>query len=312
MPIVVAGSINVDLIQTVEALPRPGETILALRSARLPGGKGANQAVAAARAGAATRMIGAVGADEAGAWMTDQLSQAGVATNDIATIAGALTGTAYIAVDRSGENQIIVASGANASLSPAMVEAVAGTDIRVAQLEVPVATVAAFFAAPGDGQTKRTLNAAPASQEAMGLFALTDILIVNQHELAVYLDLDKAPSTPQEALVARALICGDNQLIVVTLGASGALAVRADSAVHVPAFPVVPLDAIGAGDCFVGALCAMLDQAGETGVTDEGLLTFANAAAALCTQKPGAIPAMPLRSEIEAFIATHVTGSRPI
>ncbi|MBU0556315.1 MAG: ribokinase [Alphaproteobacteria bacterium] len=312
MPIVVAGSINVDLIQSVEALPRPGETILALASARLPGGKGANQAVAAARAGAAVRMIGAVGDDESGAWMVAQLAAADVTTKDIATIEGALTGAAYIAVDRSGENQIIVASGANTSLSPAMVGAVADTEIRVAQLEVPVATVATFFAAPGDGQTRRVLNAAPALPEAISLFALTDILIVNQHELAVFLDLDRPPSTPQEALAARALICRENQLIVVTLGASGAIAVRADSAVHVPAFPVVPLDAIGAGDCFVGALCAMLDQAGEAGVTDEGLLTFASAAAALCTQKPGAIPAMPLRSEIEAFIATHVTGSRPI
>ncbi|MCW2350940.1 MULTISPECIES: ribokinase [unclassified Sphingobium] len=312
MAVVVAGSINVDLIQSVDALPRPGETVLALQSERLPGGKGANQAVAAARAGAQTRMIGAVGEDESGVWMTEQLSAAGVDTLAVVAVEGAATGTAYITVDTSGENQIIVASGANAALAPAMVDTVADADIRVAQLEVPVETVAAFFAASPGKQAVRVLNAAPAVLEAKRLFASTDVLIVNQHELAVYLGQHEERATPQAALAARALISRDDQLVIVTLGASGSIAVRAGSAVHVPAFPVVPRDAVGAGDCFVGALCAMLDRAGDARPTDEALLIFANAAAALCTQKPGAVPAMPLRSDVEAFIAAHPNEGRPI
>ncbi len=139
-----------------------------------------------------------------------------------------------------------------------------------------------------------------------------DVLIVNQHELAVYLGRHEERATPQAALAARTLISRDDQLVIVTLGASGAVAVRAGCAVHVPAFPVVPRDAVGAGDCFVGALCAMLDRAGDARPTDEALLIFANAAAALCTQKPGAVPAMPLRSEVEAFIAAHPNEGRPI
>jgi ribokinase len=307
MTVLVAGSINVDLIQSVDALPRPGETILARSSVRLPGGKGANQAVAAARAGASTRMIAAVGDDEAGQWMKTQLSDSGVATDQIATISGVSTGTAYIAVDQSGENQIIVASGANAALTPEMTASAPSEDreVRVAQLEVPVETVAAFFNSATPGKTRNILNAAPAVPEGTSLFPLTDILIVNQHELAVYLGLDEAPANAQEALVARDLICREGQLIVVTLGASGAIAVRAQSEVYVPAFRVTPLDAIGAGDCFVGALAATLNREGDD-ITDQVLLTFANAAAALCTQKQGAIPAMPTRAEIETFLTSRI------
>ncbi|MDD3798372.1 MAG: ribokinase [Novosphingobium sp.] len=308
MAVQVAGSINVDLIQTVEALPRPGETVLAHRSVRLPGGKGANQAVAAARAGAATHMIGATGSDEAGQWMRERLAAEGIGTQGIATLAGEPTGTACIAVDRTGENQIIVSPGANAGLMPARVRPF-GHDTRVllAQLEVPAATVHAFLAAPAAQGTVRILNAAPALPEASSLFGLTDVLIVNQHELALYLGLPDAPANVEAALAARRLIACPDQVVIVTLGAQGAVAVRAGSHCHAPALPVVPVDTIGAGDCFAGALAARID-AGES---VEEALPFANAAAAFCTQGQGAIPAIPHRPAVEEALKNAPDRGKP-
>jgi len=305
MVVKVAGSINIDLVQSVSALPRPGETVMALGSARLPGGKGANQAAASARIGARTLMIGAVGDDEGGRWMIDQLANCGVETCSVAQMAGLTTGAAYIAVDAGGENQIIVAPGANAALSAQHVGAASeGGDVLIAQLEVPIETVRAFLPTSPNARCIRILNAAPAVPGAQSLFDLADILIVNQHELAFYLGLPQAPHDVQGALAARQLISRAEQVVVVTLGALGAVAVRHDSHVHVPALPVVPLDTIGAGDCFVGTLAAALDSAGSARMSVEDALPLANAAAALCTQKPGAIPAMPTLAEAEALIAS--------
>ncbi|AKH41131.1 ribokinase [Altererythrobacter atlanticus] len=306
MAVQVAGSINVDLIQSVELLPRPGETVLALSSSRLPGGKGANQAVAAARMGAATNMIAAIGDDENGQWMRSKLAADNVHVGGIATLPGQATGTAYIAVDRKGENQIIVASGANARLAPLDVEyAAAEADILLAQLEIPIETVLAFFTAPSAESRIRILNAAPARPEASSLFAHTDILIVNEHELAVYLGLDGELSHADRARAARGLISRPDQIVVVTLGAQGALAVRMDDELHVPAAKVTPVDTIGAGDCFTGALAALID--GGLAVADA--LPLANIAAALCTQQHGAIPAMPTRSDVDRFLAATSEAS---
>lgn len=297
MAVQVAGSINVDLIQSVDSLPRPGETVLAHDSKRLPGGKGANQAVAAARMGAVTRFTGAVGDDEAGDWMRNILEREAIDISRIATVPGKPTGLALIAVGADGENQIIVNPGANGAIEPTDAYALASdAKVLLAQQEIPLAVLEAFFSAPGADEKLRILNAAPALPATARLFVHTDILIVNQHELAVYLELTEAPATLDEALVARRLIEREGQLVIVTLGAGGALAVWADRHLHVPALPVVPLDTIGAGDCFCGALAALLDA----GRTVEEALPWANAAAALCTQKEGAIPAMPTRNEVAA------------
>jgi len=308
MAVLVAGSINVDLIQSVESLPRPGETVLAHESVRLPGGKGANQAVAAARMGATTSLIASIGDDEAGLWMREQISAEGIDTSGLVTLAGQPTGTAYIAVDEAGENQIIVAPGANAGLDPRHVTTPAATaKILLAQLEVPAETVHAFFTAPASEERCRILNAAPALPEAASLFEHVDVLVVNEHELALYLGMANAPSGPERALEARQLIRRDEQVVVVTLGAQGAVAVRRGSHLHMPAIPVDPVDTIGAGDCFTGALAAAIDA----GYTVEDALPFGNAAAALCTQKPGAIPAMPTRRDVETFLAATAKSSRP-
>jgi ribokinase len=302
MSVCVVGSINVDVILSVPALPAPGETVLAHRTARLPGGKGANQAVAAARMGAKTTMVGAVGDDEAGAWMRAALAGAGVDVAAVRTLAGQDTGTAYIGVDARAENQIIVVSGANAHFTADEIEQ-AEASVLLAQLEIPLPAIAAAFAKPG---ALRILNAAPAMPVAKALFDQVDVLIVNQHELACYLGVEGVEDAAQ-ALAARALISRADQVVVVTLGAGGALAVRRDSAFHAPAVPVTPVDTVGAGDCFCGALAALLNE----GISVEQALPLANAAAALCTLTPGAVPAMPLRSAAEAFLKSAPTEHAP-
>ena len=295
----VLGSINVDIILSVAALPRPGETVLASGSDRLPGGKGANQAVAAVRMGAATAMIAAVGADEAGAWMRGWLAEAGIDVTAVRALAGHATGAAYIAVDSAAENQIIVAPGANAHCAPDRLSAPENRDVLLAQLELPVATIASAFAEPGP---LRILNAAPAVPAAAAMFGDVDVLIVNQHELAYYLGV-AAIESPRQALAARGLLTRSDQVAIVTLGAGGALAVWPDRAFHAPAVPVTPVDTVGAGDCFCGVLAALLDE----GLSIEAALPFANAAAALCTQTRGAAPAMPTRPAVEAFLRNAPT-----
>ncbi|PTQ11838.1 ribokinase [Sphingomonas oleivorans] len=309
MAIQILGSINIDLIASVAALPRPGETVLAHETVRLPGGKGANQAVAAARMGGSAAMLAAVGRDEAGGWMIGNLRAEGVDVSGVQALDEVATGTAFIAVDASAENQIIVAAGANARIEPRLLLPPAvDTRVLLAQLEVPVATILAFFTAAGAKGRCRLLNAAPALPEAAALFAETDILVVNQHELVHYLGRSHAPAGPEEALAARALLTAPDQVVVVTLGAGGAVAVRIDGHFHAPAVPVVPVDTIGAGDCFVGALAALLDE----GRSVEAALPVANVAAALCTLARGAAPAMPRRAAVEAFLDGATEHARTI
>lgn len=300
MSVCVLGSINVDLVVTVTALPRPGETVLASGLARLPGGKGANQAVAAARMGAPTRLLGTVGEDEAGQWMLDTLAGYGVDLSAVVAKADEPTGTALIAVDSAAENQIIVAPGANRLLAAALPPPQAPGEVLLAQLEVPLAALAAAFA---QGGRYRILNAAPAVPEAAAMFGDVDLLIVNQHELASYLGVD-AVADVRAATGARALLTRPDQAVVVTLGPGGAVAVWQDHAFHAPALPVTPLDTVGAGDCFCGALAALLAEGRDL----RGALPLANAAAALCTQARGAAPAMPNRAEVEAAATEYARG----
>ncbi|WP_033923064.1 ribokinase [Sphingomonas sp. 37zxx] len=309
MDILVLGSINVDVILRVARLPGPGETMLATDLARLPGGKGANQAVAAARMGARVAMAGGVGDDADGDWMLDILAEEGIDLTGVRRIANQLTGMAMIAVDTAGENQIVVAPGANAAFVAAPAPEQAAARVILAQLEIPVETIAAMFASTS---SLRILNAAPFVAAAVErLFALSDILIVNQHELADYVRLSNpngqgeplATDAEAIAIAARMWIVRPEQVVVVTLGAGGAVAVWADAHVHVPAIAVTPFDTVGAGDCFCGALAALVAQGEDVAVA----VSFANAAAALCTQATGAVPAMPLRAAVAAVLAAQPT-----
>lgn len=298
MAVCVLGSINRDVVIRVAALPAPGETVAARSTMMLSGGKGANQSVAAARMGADVRLIGAVGADPDGADLVAALAKDGINVTAITRRGDAPTGTAWIALDDAGENQILVSAGANAGVTTAAAAAVRAQDrVCLAQLETPVAAVAAFFAAAADHGALRILNAAPAIPEGIDLLPLTDLLIVNETELARYLDVGAETIDATAAIAVRRLFHRPDQAAVVTLGAAGAVLVEADTATFVPARPAPVVDTTGAGDCFCGTLAAFLAE----GLPLAAAAERAGIAASLCVGRVGAAPAMPWRREVDAI-----------
>ncbi|HEY2540476.1 MAG TPA: ribokinase [Stellaceae bacterium] len=283
--ILVFGSINVDVIVPVPHLPRPGETVLGGAYSLLPGGKGANQALAACRAGADVAIAGAVGDDPFAPVALDPLRRAGIDTRLVRTV-DMPTGCATIMVGEGGENIIAVASGANAEVRCDQVpDAVLGPGLAlVAQMEVPPAETAAMIRRVRAAGGSVVLNLAPALSLASGLLGEIDLVIVNERE-ATALGADPVP------LAARL-----RQGLVVTRGAAGAVAYfRNGSTIPVPALPVVAIDTTGAGDTFVGVLAAALDQRMPL---DAGLRR-ASAAAGLACLASGAQSAMPDLAAIE-------------
>jgi ribokinase len=299
MGVCVLGSLNLDIVCRVAELPAPGETVIGLGVTRVPGGKGANQAVAAARAGAETRLIGAVGADEAGAFMLAAMAGAGVDTGGVAELADHPTGQAFIWVSDAGENSIVVDGGANAALSADAVAAMtpAGARVFLAQLETPVAAIEALFAGEAARTGTRILNAAPAIEAGRRLLPLTDILVVNETELARYAALAFIPEAADDiAAAALSLVSRPEQAVIVTLGKAGAMAIGRDLRLVVEGRPARVVDTTGAGDCFCGVLAARL-AAGDGLATAMG---WANVAASLSTERSGATPSMPSWEEIAA------------
>ena len=304
MSVCVLGSINLDLVLAITDLPKPGQTLPAQGFSEHPGGKGANQATAAARAGAPTAMLGAVGDDAAGAWMLERLSQAGVDVAAVGRLAGQPTGQAHIMVSAAGENMIVVVGGANLAWRPERLppEPLCKAKVLLAQLESPVETVRAAFADPATSGALKLLNAAPALAEAAPLFVLCDMILVNETELGVFAGV--ALDTAEVAVVtasARRLIARAGQWVIVTLGAAGVLAVSAEDALTAPGWNLPVVDTTGAGDCFCGALAARLSEDAPLAEA----LAFANAAAALSVGRPGAGSGMPARGEIEALLASR-------
>ena len=214
----VLGSVNLDLICQVDELPRPGETVLARAASSGQGGKGANQAKAAARFGAQVSFHGAVGADEAGAVLRAGLAREGIEVGGLATHAGAATGRAHVFVGSDGENMIVVDAGAN-RLARFEAASTGEPCVYLTQMETPVEAAAHMFAAAAPGSVT-IFNAAPALAEGRALLAAADILVVNRRELAAY-----AGEAGDVVQAARSLLTREGQTIVVTLGASGALAI---------------------------------------------------------------------------------------
>lgn len=253
MTVFVLGSINLDAVARVDDLPRPGETVAGLSLELFLGGKGANQAVAAARMGVATRLMGAVGGDDSGAGLKAKLAGYGVQVGDVVELPGVPTGQAHVWVANSAENMIVVTAGANAMVTPQQVAAttIEGQRVLLCQLETPATAIETLFRAGSAKGALRILNAAPALPQGAALFPLTDILIVNQTELATYAKLDREPVKLEEVSVAaRKLMSRPDQTIIVTLGAAGAAVVRRDEAFLVEGKKVKAVDTVGAGDCF--------------------------------------------------------------
>ena len=301
MSVFVLGSINLDAVARVDDLPRPGETVAGLSLELFPGGKGANQAVAAARMGAPTRLMGAVGREDSGPSLKTKLAGYGVQVADVKELQGVPTGQAHVWVASSGENMIVVTSGANAAITPQQVTATTleGQRVLLCQLETPAQAVEALFRAGAAKGALRILNAAPALPQGAALFPLTDILILNQTELATYAKLDQEPVRLEEvSRAARKLMSRPDQTVIVTLGSAGVATVRRDEAFLIEGRKVKAIDTTGAGDCFCGALAAAL----SSGIELREAVEMANAAAALSVQKNGAAPSMPSRSEVEAFL----------
>jgi ribokinase len=294
----VAGSINMDVIATAERHPRVGETVAGSAVLYFPGGKGANQAVAAAKLGAQTTLIGRVGQDAFGAELRTFLEQQGIDLSFVKGAAGAHTGTAIITL-ANADNTIVVVPGANAAVEAEDVTApgLAAGDVAVSQFEIPLPTITSFFKrARGVGATT-ILNPAPAVQFTAELLNLVDILILNETELGLLTSTELRDTDGHAKIIdaARALQTNGNQVVCVTLGRRGAVALIAAEPVIVPGREVSAVDTTGAGDCFVGAVAALLAERKPL----RGALDYANIAASICVQRMGAAPSMPTRAELE-------------
>jgi len=292
--IVVVGSLNQDTTVRVARLPQPGETVLGQGHFSDAGGKGANQAVAAARLGSAVAMVGMVGADAAGARLLQSLREAGVSATSVGRSTEVATGLALITVDESGENMIVVSPGANGALLPqdvrASAEILEAGAITLLQLEIRTDTVAEAAEISGG---KVILNPAPARFLEPGLLANVDVLIPNRTELGT-LTGSPEPRTVEEAARLASTFDGP-QAVVVTLGVDGALLVEGGDAVHVPSVAVDSVDPTGAGDAF----CAGMADALVQGSSTEDAVRWAVRCGAAATLRWGAQASLPTREDVE-------------
>jgi len=299
----VAGSINMDLVATADRHPRIGETVAGTALLYLPGGKGANQAVAAAKLGAPTALIGRLGKDAFGDQLKAFLAAQEIDLSFVQATREAHTGTAVITT-ANADNTIVVIPGANALVSATDVAAplLARGDVAVSQFEIPLATIAAFFQRARAAGATTILNPAPAIECGTGLLDLVDILILNETELGL-LARSELRDTDDPACfldAARSLPFGKDRIICVTLGKRGVLALIDGEPSIVAGRTVEAVDTTGAGDCFVGAVAAQL--AGGRSIRDA--LNYANAAASICVQRMGAAPSMPTAAEVDALISS--------
>ncbi|MGY4496737.1 ribokinase [Bradyrhizobium sp. GM24.11] len=299
----VAGSINMDVVATADRHPRVGETVAGRQVLYFPGGKGANQAVAASRLGAKTTLIGRLGTDSFGAELKTFLTAQGIDPGSIKETPETHTGTAIITVAAS-DNTIVVIPGSNALVSADDVAdaPLAKGDVAVSQFEIPLPTIAAFFQRARAAGATTLLNPAPAQKMSGELLALVDILVLNETELGflVGVELSESDEAAKIIAVARKLQARKDQTICVTLGKRGVLALAASEEFAVQGRVVKAVDTTGAGDCFVGALASHLAD----GVPLRAALAFANAAASISVQRMGAGPSMPTAAEVAAVLST--------
>jgi ribokinase len=300
--VVVVGSLNMDLVVQVPYFPIPGETLLGGEYHQHPGGKGANQAVAAARAGSDVTMIGRVGQDGFGDDLRKHLTVDGIDIRWLESLADAPTGVAFITVDDSAQNCIIVSSGANTKLMPddlpeAVIQA---ADVLVLQLEVPLPTVLHAAQLAQQAGTKVILNLAPAQALTPEQLRHIDVLVVNESEAALLADEDVADVSLNPETTARAL-AEQVPTVILTLGAAGVVWCHDKTTHRLPSFAVEAVDTTAAGDGFVGALAVAYD--GPESLIEA--VRFASATGALAVTQAGAQPSLPSRAAIDAFLAEH-------
>ena len=280
--VVVVGSCNLDLVSTTTHLPSPGETVRAIAHAEHAGGKGLNQAVACARMGARTAFIGCVGNDSVGTMLRELLKSEGVDTSQLITI-DTPTGRAFITVDASGENTIVIVAGANAHLGDTAIT-VPQSKVLLAQLEISLDVVTRVFAQAQDAI--RVLNPAPATTLSTELLSLGDIAVPNE--------------TESTALGGTQFLLGAGvNTVITTLGDRGAEISNATSTTAVAPYPIHAIDTVGAGDAFVGALCAEIAR----GTDIQHAAQIASIAGALATTVRGAVPSLPTRAAVMSLYA---------
>jgi ribokinase len=297
----VAGSINMDVVATAHRHPKVGETVAGRAVHYFPGGKGANQAVAAAKLGAATTLIGRLGTDAFGQQLSTFLTAQGVDLAHVKDTADVHTGTAIITV-ADADNTIVVVPGANAWVSAEDVGAIslAKDDVAVSQFEIPLPTISAFFQRAKAAGATTILNPAPAIMFGKDLLDLVDILILNETELGFLTGTGLRDSDDAARFVEAAKsLQGRDRFICVTLGKRGVLALIDGDTSMIDGRTVKAVDTTGAGDCFVGALASQLAKARPI----RDAITYANAAASICVQRMGAAPSMPTAAEVAALLS---------
>jgi ribokinase len=298
--ILVVGSLNADLVVRSPRLPKPGETISGEDLQIIPGGKGANQAVAAARQGASVAMVGRVGNDGFGPELLNNLKRKHVDTSHVQTDSRAATGTAIIIVDENGQNSIVLSPGGNGRVSAADVEGIpfSNHNLLLLQLEIPVEAVQAAAKRARESGLRVLLNPAPARALPEELISLPDFIVPNESELSLLTGQPVNDFASAEK-AARALLERGAQNVIVTLGANGALIVSRDMTKHVPPFKVEVVDTTAAGDAFIGGFAASLLQDKSL----EEAVRYGCACGALAATKFGAQPSLPTKEEVEKFIS---------
>lgn len=301
-PIVVVGSINMDLVADTPRIPRAGETLTGTGFTTTPGGKGANQSVAIARLGYPVHMLGLVGEDVFGQALLDNLAAAGVDTRAVACVSGP-SGVASILVAASGENSIVVVPGANGKVTPAFIDQkkslIASAGMVLCQLELPIDTVTHTLAVCADAGVPVILDPAPATILPQGVWTRIAWFTPNETEAAFYVESASSPEAAAQQLLSRGV--GG---VVLKRGSENAwLAPKEESAgVSIPAFPVEAIDTVAAGDCFNGAFAVALLE----GRDPHAAASFAAAAAAISVTRRGAQASMPNRADIESFLSRYL------
>lgn len=297
--VLVLGSLNMDIVAYAPHLPRMGETLLGHHVEHLPGGKGGNQVVAAARAGAVTKLIACTGEDQFGDELWKFVRQNGVDVSAVKSVHGAMTGQAFVTIGARGETAVVVIPGANALMEPDAIEQLEFNrgDVAVCQLEVPIDTVKAFLERANRSSATTILNCAPMLQLDTSIFTTVDVNVVNEVELLQLTGITAQDSLAlQEASAAVHTIARKcRRGAIATLGERGVVAEIDGEPLFVPARRVPALDTAGAGDCFVGCVAARL--AIGAGMLES--INWANVAASLSVQRRGAAPSMPFEYEVE-------------